>query len=91
MVAQGVIRPVSEPTDWVSSLAYTRKNNGKLRICLDPRDLNRAILRNHYKTPTLEEMTHKFNGSKVFSTLDAKNGYWSVKLDKQSQLLANHF
>lgn len=87
MTKQGVIRKVQEPTDWVSSLAYIRKKNGELRICLDPKDLNRAIKRCHHRTPTLEELTHKFAGSKFFSKLDAKNGYWSVELDSESQLL----
>ena len=32
-----VIRKVSEPTDWVSSIAMSRKSNGQLRVCLDPR------------------------------------------------------
>ena len=87
MEALNVIRRVREPTDWVSSLTYIRKSNGELRICLDPTDLNRAILRCHHKAPTLEEVTHLFNGATVFSKLDAKNGYWSVKLDNESQLL----
>ena len=87
MEDQGVICKVLEPSDWVSSLVVTRKSSGKLRICLDPKDLNMEIKRCHYKTPTLEEITHKFVGAKVFSTLDAKNGYWSVKLDDESSLL----
>ncbi|XP_014673072.1 PREDICTED: uncharacterized protein LOC106813454 [Priapulus caudatus] len=87
MEQQGVIRKVIEPTEWVSSLAYSRKVDGSLRICLDPKDLNRAILRCHHKTPTLEEITHRFNGARVFSKLDAKNGYWSIKLDEESQVL----
>ena len=36
----GDIVPVTEPTDWVSSLAYSWKANGKLQVCLDPKDLN---------------------------------------------------
>ena len=40
MVEDCVIRKVTEPTDWVSSLAYSKKKSGKLRICLDPRHLN---------------------------------------------------
>ena len=40
---QGIITPVEEPTDWVSSFAYSWKANGKLRVCLDPRDVNKAI------------------------------------------------
>ena len=63
----GVITKVSAPTDWVSSIVYSRKSNNKLRICLDPKDLNRAIKRPHYKTPTLDEITHQLAGSRVFS------------------------
>ena len=87
MTQDNVIRKVTEPTDWVSSLAFSRKKDGALRICLDPKDLNRAIKRCHHKTPTLEEITHKFTGATHFSTLDAKNEYWSVTLDKESRLL----
>ena len=87
MEKENVIKKVTRPTDWVSSLAYSRKKDGTLRICLDPKDLNRAIKRCHHKTPTLEEIMHKFVGAKHFSKLDAKNGYWSVTLDEESSLL----
>lgn len=87
MIDLGIIEAVEKPTDWVNSLAFSRKSNGKLRICLDPRDLNKAIKREHYKTPTLEELSHKFAGAKVFSKLDAQHGYWAVKLDKESSLM----
>ena len=36
----GVIRRVTQPTDWVNSIAISRKANGQLRICLDPKGLN---------------------------------------------------
>ena len=54
MVSQGIIQKVDEPTDWVSSIVYVCKSNGKLRLCLDPKDLNKAIMRYHYKTTTME-------------------------------------
>ena len=86
MMQEGIIRKVEQPTDWVNSLAYSRKSYGKLRICLDPKDVNRYIKRDHHHTPTLEEITHKLSGSTVFSKMDAKHGYWSVKLNEESQL-----
>ena len=82
-----VITRVHEPTDWVSSLVYSRKSNGKIRICLDPKDLNKAIKRPHYATKTLEEITHHLGGAQVFSKLDARSGYWSVHLDHASSIL----
>jgi hypothetical protein len=85
----GVIAKVPDdsPCEWVNSLAFTRKASGELRPCLDPRDLNKAIKRSYHKIPTLEEISYKFNGSTVFSKLDAKHGYWSIELDEQSSKL----
>ena len=87
MESQGIIRKVSESTEWVSSIVYIRKKNGKLRLCLDPKDLNRAIMIYLYKTPTMEELAYKLSGAQHISKLDAKNGYWSIPLDAESQLL----
>ena len=75
MVNLRVIESLTEPTDWVSSVAYSQKSNGRWRICLDPKDLNRAVKRTHHHTPTLEEITDKFKGRSVFSKLDARHGY----------------
>lgn len=87
MISQGIIRKIYEPTDWVNSIVYVRKSNDKLRLCLDPKDLNKIIMRCQHKTPTMEELSHKQSGAKYFSKLNAKNGYCSVKLDRGSQLL----
>ncbi len=87
MVDLDVIRPVDEPTDWVSSITYVIKEDGSLRICLDPRDINKALRRGQHHTPTMEELSHKFTGATVFTKLDAKSGYWAVPLDPASQVL----
>ena len=87
MVKNKIIRKVTEPTDWVSSLAYLHEKDVSLRICQDPRHLNTALRRPHHATPTLEEITHHFTGAKIFSKLDGKAGYWSIHLDTESQLL----
>jgi len=83
----GVIVKVTEPTDWVNSLVVVEKPDGKLRICLDPKDLNEAIRRPHYQLPTLEDALAKMAGAKYFSKLDARSGYWQLKLDQKSSLM----
>ena len=70
-----IITPVTEPTEWVSSLTYPQKPDGSVCICLDPKDLNKAIIWEHYKAPTLDEITHKLSGAEVFSKLDTKDGF----------------
>ena len=87
MENQGIIARVTQPTDWVNSLVIREKENGRLRLCLDPKDLNKAIKREHHSIPTLEEITPKLMGAKLFSKLDARNGYWNVKLDEESSFL----
>ena len=72
---------------WIQGHKGTGFLCGYFKRCLDPKNLNKAINRCHHTTPTLEELTHKFAGSKVFSKLDAKHGYWSVRLDLESSLL----
>ena len=87
MESQDIIAKVTQPTDWVNSLVIREKENGQLRLCLDPKDLNEAIKREHHPIPTLEEITPKLAGAKLFSKLDARNGYWNVKLDEESSYL----
>ena len=86
LVKEGIITPVTEPTKWVSSLVLVNKPE-KLRICIDPQDLNKALLRSHYPLPTIEDVATRLSKAKVFSVLDAKNGFWQVKLDTDSSYL----
>ena len=86
LVAQGILAKVTQPTDWVNSLVCVTKSTGALRLCLDPKDLNCAVKRPHYFTPTLEDILPKLNGAKCFSILDARSGYWNIKLDQKSSL-----
>ena len=81
MVEENILGPVSEATDWVSSMVIVVKPN-KLRICIDPKDLNRAIKQPHYPLPTVEEVATSLSKAKVFSVLDSKSGFWQVLLDE---------
>ena len=83
---QGAIIKVTEPTEWVNSMTYPVKPDGDLCICIDCKDLNKSIIREHYKTPTLEEITHKLIGAKVFSKVDAYKGFFAYRLDYESSL-----
>ena len=75
MEADDIIAKVAEPTPWVSSMVVVRKKNGDVRICIDPRDLNKAVKRCYYPMPTIEEIVARLPGAKIFSVLDAKSGF----------------
>ena len=57
LTGEDIITPVTTPTEWISSMVEVVKPNGKIRICLDARDLNRAIQREHYPLPTIEDVS----------------------------------
>ena len=94
MIADDIIETVEQPTDWVSSMLVVSKPSSeatgetKLRICLDPRNLNIAIKQEHFPMPTIEEIATRLNGAKLFSVFDASNGFWEVELDEESSMLA---
>lgn len=75
MEEDGIISKVDKPTEWVNSMVVVEKKTGGVRICLDPRELNKAILREHHHIPTLEDIAHRFSGMKFFSNMDMKHGY----------------
>ena len=84
MEATGVIKNVDIATQWVNSMVCVKKKNGSVRICLDPRDLNNAVLQEHHKIATLEDIVFRFSGAKHFTILDTKHGYWHICLSEKS-------
>ena len=58
-----------------------------MRVCIDPSDLNKAIQRNHYPLPTIDEVLPTLKDAKIFSLVDAKDGFLQVKLSEQSSYL----
>ena len=91
MLAEDIITPVTEPTDWVNSIVCSIKEppgeKKKARICLDPRDLNKNIKREHYYTRTIDEVLPQLFGKKFKTVIDTKKGYFHVPLDEESSYL----
>ena len=82
---KGIVEKVAIPTDWISSMVVVTAPN-KIRICLDPKDLNTAVIRPKYQLATHDELLPKLSRAKVFSTIDAKDGFYQVGLDENSSL-----
>ena len=82
-----VITKVDTPTHWVNSMVVVKKPSGALRICLDPRDLHKVIHRPHYPLITLSDILPELSGARYLSKLDARSGYWTIKLDNDSSYL----
>uniref|UniRef100_A0A8C5QD11 Gypsy retrotransposon integrase-like protein 1 n=1 Tax=Leptobrachium leishanense TaxID=445787 RepID=A0A8C5QD11_9ANUR len=84
---QGIITPVERSTDWISSMVIVKKPSGKLRICIDPKPLNKALKRSHYPLPTLDDILPDLARARIFSVCDVKSGFWHIELEEDSSYL----
>ena len=82
-----IIANVDKPTDWVNNLVVTEKKNGSMRVCLDPRPLNKAIKREHHRIPTPGDAQTTLAGKQLFTVVDMKDAFWHVKLSEESSYL----
>ena len=65
--------------------SFVPKRNGGVRLCVDMRKANTAIIRNYYPIPTLDEILYEVNGAKIFGKLDLVQGYHQLVLDEKSR------
>lgn len=84
--SKGIIQKETDPTEWIRNMVAVAKP-GKIRICLDPQELNKVIQRPKYQMPTFEELLPKLCKTTVFSFLDAKDGFYQISLDDASSRL----
>ena len=85
LLKQGIIEPVQGPTSWVSPLVIVPKPSGAVRLCLDMRRANEAIIRERHPIPTVDEVLQDLNQSTVFSKLDCRLGFHQLELDEESR------
>lgn len=84
MEKMGVIEPISEPTPVLNALVIVRQK-GKLRICIDPSQVNKNLLRRTHPLSTIEEISARICGSHWFTTLDMKKGFWQIRVSKRTE------
>lgn len=84
LLEAGIIEPVNA-SPWISNLVPVRKKTGKLRLCIDLKSVNKAVIPDRYPLPTAEELTTQFHGSTVFTKLDLRQGYLQVPLHPDSR------
>ena len=61
--------------EWISSVVPVYKKNGKLRVCIDFRDLNKATPMDGYPMPIADMLVDAAAGHKVISFMDGNEGY----------------
>ena len=90
LVDQGIITPVTDPTDWCAPIVVApKKGTDRIRMCVDLSKLNRFVRRERYPSVTPAEAVTDIHQSqaKFFTVFDALKGYHQCPLDEESQNL----
>ena len=74
MLDAGFIRPCRY-AEWISSVVPVQKKDGRWRVCVDFRDLNRATPKDEYPMPVAETLINAAAGHKMMSFMDGNAGY----------------
>ncbi|XP_035862265.1 uncharacterized protein LOC118496109 [Sander lucioperca] len=78
-----IIRESESP--FASPIVVVKKKNGDIRLCIDYRKLNRQTIKDAYALPNIEEAFSALNGSKWFSIMDLKSGYYQVEMEEKDK------
>ncbi|XP_053956201.1 uncharacterized protein K02A2.6-like [Anastrepha ludens] len=84
-LAKDIIEPVTGPCGWVSPIVAVFKEGGEIRLCVDMRRANQAVLRENYPLPTFDSIMTKLKEAKFFSRLGLKWAYHQLELEESSR------
>jgi len=84
MLNVNFIYPISD-SQWISPLVIFPKKNGKWKVCIDYRELNKATLKDHFPLPFIDQVLDTLAGNKYFSFLDGFSGYNQIQVALEDQ------
>jgi hypothetical protein len=79
LLATRFIQPVEEVT-WLSLVVVVPKNNGKLKIYVDFKKLNKAIKKYPYPLPFFDEVLNTIAGYEAYSFLAGYSKYHQISI-----------
>ena len=83
MLQHDIVEPAASP--WCSNIVLIRKSDGGLRFCVDYRQLNELTYKDTYPLPRIDMCLNALGGSKLFSTMDLRAGYWQTLIDERDR------
>ncbi|GFV81656.1 retrovirus-related Pol polyprotein from transposon 412 [Trichonephila clavipes] len=82
-VKNGIVEPCLSP--YASQVVVVKKKDGKSRVCIDYRRLNRKLIKDNYPLPLIDDILNCLQNAKIFTTLDLKNGFFLVTVNERSR------
>ena len=89
LIRADIIEKVTGPTEWVLRIVTPPKPKKpeEIRLCVDMRKANKAILRTHHVTPTIDELVSGLRGATFFSKIDLRSGYHQLVLSPECRYI----
>nr|GEZ72598.1 putative reverse transcriptase domain, ribonuclease H-like domain, aspartic peptidase domain protein [Tanacetum cinerariifolium] len=78
---KGFIRPSSSP--WGATVLFVKKKDGSFKMCIDYRELNKLMVKNHYPLPRIDDLFDQLQGSIIYSKIDLRSGYHQLRVREQ--------
>ncbi|WVZ70905.1 hypothetical protein U9M48_019534, partial [Paspalum notatum var. saurae] len=78
---KGFIRPTSSP--WGCPALFVKKDQGGRRLCVDYQPLNAVTVKNKYPLPHIDILFDQLAGTRVFSKIDLRFGYYQIKIREE--------
>ena len=78
MLQKGIIRESVSP--WSSPVVLVKKKDGSFRFCVDLRKVNAVTRKDSFPMPLVSDTLDALSGTKYFSTLGLKSGYWQIEM-----------
>ena len=84
MLTAGFIREVYY-SEWLANVVLVKKANGKLRMCVDFTDLNKACPKDSFPLPRIDQLVDFTTGHKLLTFMDTFSGYNKIKMAEEDQ------
>lgn len=83
LLKAGIIK--ESGSQYASPIVIARKKTGRIRMCIDYRTLNRRTIPDQYTTPRIDDALDCLTGSKWFSVLDLRSGYYQIAMAEENK------
>src|ERR1044072_9472459 len=81
LMKKGFIRPSVSP--WGAPVLLVKKKDGRSRLCVDYRQLNKVTIKNRYPLPRIDDLMDQLKGAAVFSKIDLRSGYHQIRVKEE--------
>ncbi|KAG7303117.1 hypothetical protein JYU34_013146 [Plutella xylostella] len=85
LVKRDIIEEVRGSSKWVSPIVPILKENGEVRVCVDMRRANEAIVRENHPLPTMDKLLPQVRQAKYFTKLDIKDAFHQIEIHPDSR------